>query len=64
MPSKGIPGSEVADGWAKQPASETDDHAVEWLSYANKYGRRSLPPASLAHLKRSASEKKWPEARS
>ena len=25
---------------------------------------RSLPPASLAHLKRRATEKKWPEARS
>ena len=59
---KGIPGNEVADGWAKQAASEPYDHGVEWLS-TNKHGRRSLPPAFLAHLKRMASEKKWPEAR-
>jgi len=26
---KGIPGNEVADGWAKQAASEPDDHGVE-----------------------------------
>jgi len=35
-----------------------------WVTLAN--GDRLLPsrPTSLAHLKRSASEKKWPEARS
>ena len=60
---KGIPGNEVADGWAKRAASEPDDHGVEWLAHADKYGRRSMPAASLAHLKRRASEKKWPEAR-
>jgi len=59
---KGIPGNEVADGWAKQAASEPDDHGVEWLAYANGV-RRPLPPNSLVHLKRKASEKKWPEAR-
>ena len=32
---KGIPGNEVADGWAKQTASEPDDHGVEWLTLAN-----------------------------
>jgi len=46
---KGIPGNEVADGWAKQAASEPDDHGVEWLAYANGV-RRPLPPTSLAHL--------------
>jgi len=28
---KGIPWNEVADGRAKQAASEPDDHGVEWL---------------------------------
>jgi len=37
---------------------------VEWLKHADKYGRRSMPPTSLAHLRRRASEKKWPKARS
>jgi len=60
---KGISGNEVADGWAEQAASEPDDHGAEWLAYANSV-RRPLPPTSLAHLKRRASEKKWPEARS
>jgi len=61
---KGIPGNEIADGWAKQAVSEPDDHGVEWLQHADKYGRRSMPPTCLAHLRRRASEKKWPEARS
>ena len=61
---KGIPGNEIAGGWAKQAASEPDDHGVEWLKHADKYGRRAMPPTSLAHLRRRASEKKWPEARS
>ena len=60
---KGIPGSEVADGWAKQGASEPDNHKAERLAHANKYGRRSMPLVSLGHLKRRALEKKWPEAR-
>jgi len=60
---KGIPGNEVADGWAKQATIEPDDHRTEWLAYANGI-RRTLPPTSLAHLKRRASEKKWPEVRS
>jgi len=47
--------------WAKQAASEPDDHGVEWLAYANGV-RRPLPPTSLVRLKRRASEKKWPEA--
>ena len=55
--ANGIPGNEVAEGWAKQAANELDDHGVEWLSHANKYGRRSMPLASLAYLKRRASEK-------
>jgi len=42
------------DGWAKQPASEPDDHGVEWLTLSN--GVRLLSrPTSLAHLKRRAS---------
>ena len=52
------------DEWAKRAASEPDDHGVEWLAHAGKCGRRSMPPASLAHLKCGASEKKWPKARS
>ena len=63
---KGIPG---ADGWAKRAASEPDDHGVAWLAHADKYGRRSMPPAPLGHVKHRtvkhrASDKKWPEARS
>ena len=61
---KGIPGNEVADGWAKQAASEPDGHGVKWLKRADKYGRRAMSPTSLVHLRRRASEKKWPEARS
>ena len=65
MPStQGIPDNEIADGWAKQAASEPDDHGVEWLQHTDKYGRRSMPPTSLVHLRCRASEKKWPEARS
>jgi len=40
------------------------DHGVEWLKHTDKYWRRAMPPTSLAHLRRRASEKKWPEARS
>ena len=60
---KGIPGNEVADEWAKLAASEPDGHGVEWLARAD--GTR-LPEraTSLAHLRRRATEKKWPEARS
>ena len=29
---KGIPGNEVADGWAKLAASEPNEHGVEWLT--------------------------------
>ena len=60
---KGIPGNEVADEWAKLAASEPDDHGVEWLARADS-SRLPARPASLAHLRRRASEKKWPEARS
>jgi len=49
---KGIPGYEVVDGWAKQAASKPDAHGVEWLKHADKYGRRAMPPTSLAHLRR------------
>ena len=60
---KGIPGNEVADGWAKLAASGPDEHGVEWLTRADGI-RMTQRPASLAHLRRRASEKKWPEARS
>jgi len=43
--------------------SESDDHGVEWLARADS-SRLPARPASLAHLRRRASEKKWPEARS
>jgi len=42
---KGIPGNEVADGWAKQAASEPDDHGFEWLAHAN--GPCRQPPYNL-----------------
>jgi len=41
-------------------ASEPDDHGVEWLTRADGTQRAT----SLAHLRRRATEKKWPEARS
>ena len=44
-------------------ASEPDDHGAEWLARAEGT-RLPVRPASLAHLGRRASEKKWPEARS
>ena len=44
-------------------ASEPDDHGVEWLARADGT-RLSVRPTSLVHLRRRASEKKWPEARS
>jgi len=53
---KGIPGNEIADGWAKQAASEPDDHGAEWLALANG-DRLPSRPTSLAHLKRRASER-------
>jgi len=57
------PGNEVADRWAKLAASEPDEHGVEWLARADGT-RMTQRPTSLAHLRRRASEKKWPEARS
>ena len=61
---KGIPGNEKAGEWAKLAADEPDSHGVEWLQFADRYGRRSMPlPRYLAHLKREISEKKWPEAK-
>jgi hypothetical protein len=57
---KGIIGNEKADEWAKLAAEEPDAHGVEWLGYADRYGRRSMPlPRSLANIKREISEKKW-----
>jgi len=57
---EGIEGNEIADGWAKLAADEPDSHGVEWLRHSDKYGgRRMSLPASLAHLKRRISEKKW-----
>jgi len=60
---KGIPRNEVADKWAKLAASEPDDHGVEWLTLADGT-RPPQRPTSLARLRRRASEKNWPEARS
>jgi len=54
---KGIPGNEIAVGWAKQAASEPDDQGVEWLKHADNNGRRALPPTSVAHLRRRTSER-------
>ena len=53
-------------GWvppqSRQVDGEPDDHGVEWLTLAD--GTRATQRAtSLAHLRRRASEKKWPEAR-
>src|ERR1700704_4521680 len=44
-------------------ASEPNEHGVEWLP-RDEGTRRPKRPTSLAHLRRRASEKKWPEARS
>jgi len=44
-------------------ASKPDDHGVEWLARADGT-RLPVRPTPLAHLRRRASEKKWPEARS
>jgi len=44
---KGIPGNEVADGWAKLATSEPDDHGVEWL-VRNDGTRFPARPTSLA----------------
>jgi hypothetical protein len=57
-------GNEKADEWAKLAAEEPEAHGVEWLGYADKYGRRPMPlPRSLANIKREISENKWTEAR-
>jgi len=60
---KGIPGNEIADGWDKQAASEPDNHGVEWPTLANG-ARIPSRATSIVQLRRRASEKKWPEARS
>jgi hypothetical protein len=59
-----VAGSEKADEWARLAAEEPDAHGVEWLGYADRYGRWPIPlPRSLANIKREISEKKWAEAR-
>jgi len=45
------PREKIADGWAKQAATEPDDHGVEWLTLSNG-DRLPSRPTSLAHLKR------------
>jgi len=58
--TKKIEGNEITDGWAKIAAGEPD--GVECLRHSDKHGRRRMPlPASLVHLKRRISEKKWKE---
>ena len=44
---KGLPGNDVADGWAKQADSEPDDRGAEWLTLANG-DRLPSRPTSLA----------------
>jgi hypothetical protein len=62
-PSGGA-GNEKADEWTRLAAEEPDAHGVEWLGYADDYGRRLMPPSrSLTTVKRETSEKKWAEAR-
>jgi ribonuclease HI len=61
---QGIVGNERADDSARLAAEEPDAHGVEWLGYADRYGRRAMPlPRSLANVKREISERKWIEAR-
>jgi hypothetical protein len=56
---EGVPGNEKADEWAKLAAEEPDAHGVEWLGYADKYGRRPVPLSrSLTNIQREISEKK------
>jgi hypothetical protein len=46
---QGVVGNNEADKWAKLAAEEPDTHGVEWLGFADKYGRRPMPlPRSLA----------------
>ena len=54
-------GNEIVDGCAKQAPDESDERGVEWLSYSDRYWKRSMPlPRSLANLKREVAEaKKW-----
>jgi hypothetical protein len=62
---QGVAGNEKADEWAKIAIEEPDSHGVEWLGFADRYGRRPMPlPRSLANIKREISEKKWAEAQS
>jgi len=44
-------------------AGEPDARGVEFLGYGDRYGRRHLPPRSLAHMKRSVTATKWQEAK-
>jgi hypothetical protein len=62
---QGVVGNEEADKWARLAAKEPDTHGVEWLGFADRYGRRSMPlPGSLANIKREISQKKWAEVQS
>jgi hypothetical protein len=66
LPTRGFPGNEKADEWAKMAAGEPAAHGVEHLRpgrYSDQPGQRQQPPRSLAHLKRSVTEIKWQEAR-
>jgi len=59
-----VAGNEKADEWAKLAGEEPDAHGVEWLSHADRYGRRPMPPpTSRANIRREISETKWAEAR-
>jgi hypothetical protein len=61
-----VPGNEKADEWATLAADELDAPGVEHLrpgQYGEQPGQRRQPSRSLAHLKRSATEAKWREAK-
>jgi len=63
-PIKAFLQNEEVDEWAKLAADGPYSHGVEWLQFADRYGRRSMPlPRSFAHLKQGISEEKWPEAK-
>jgi len=59
---EGIEAMKLRTGWAKIAAEKPDSHGVELIRHSDKCGRRPTPlPASLAHLKRRISDKKWKE---
>jgi hypothetical protein len=61
---RGIAGNEKVDEWANLAAEEPDADGIEWVGFADRYGRRPMPvPRSLAKITWEIPERKWAEAR-